>query len=214
MTQRSAAMFVVLLAAAFCTAAMADPIPMDPGVTLRNGGHSTDIFGFATAPYFPFADAFGAEPVADCIIQTDGSAECSFRNANPVVDQPKFVFGQIDVTIPGTNPSLLTCTNAINPAAGCQVQGDTILFFGLGIPPGGPEDPPDLSLFSLIYDPGFNPPGTLSPGITSDLLALSILSVPEPASAFLVGTGLAALGLTLRRNLRRRKAQSASIQRT
>src|SRR6185312_12376224 len=104
MTQRLSALFIVLLALAFCTAAMADSIPGDPNIKIIPGGHSTDVFGTVSDPFFPFGSTFEppVDPGADCIIVEGGFAECSFRNANP--SDGDTIFEQIDVTIPGTNP--------------------------------------------------------------------------------------------------------------
>ncbi len=192
MTQRLSVLFVVLLAAAFCTAAMADSIPNDPTIKIIPGGHSTPVTGTSFGPFFPFAPVSGA----DCVLDppTTGDAFCSFVNAN----SEGLTFNTIAITITGEiNP--ITCVNVINPGegGGCQVNHNTVTFFGLGIPPVDPGNP----------EWNFDFQNTFSHTIGASFQASQSNSIPEPASALLVGSGLAALGLTRRRNFRRRIAQ-------
>src|SRR6266851_1178269 len=98
MTQRLSALFVVLLAAAFCTTAMADSIPNDPTLKIIPGGHSTPVTGTAFGPFFPFA---GTGAGADCVIDpaVTGDAFCSFKNATG--SEEGTTFNQIAITIGG-----------------------------------------------------------------------------------------------------------------
>ncbi len=196
MTQRLSALFVVLLITALCTAAMAASIPADPGVTIISGGHSTPVTGTSFGPFFPFLGT-GAECVVDP--PTTGDAFCSFVNEN----SDGLTFNTIALTIIGetfTSINPLTCFNAINPdseaGGGCLVTNNTIRFFGLGIPPLDPGNP----------EWNFDFQSTFLHSIGSTFRTSQSNSIPEPASALLVGSGLTAvLALSRRRHLWRSK---------
>lgn len=169
----------LLLAALLSTVAVATPI--DPQVRILPGGHSTDVFGTSYGPFSPFSSV----PLADCNIGSElypnspFDAFCTFDNMNT----QGLTFGTIALTISGetfgpSNP--LTCNNAINPAAGCQIAGNTITFLGLAIPSSFIADP-NSSEWTFQFDQAFDPS-----------ISASFQAASEPGSGLLVLSGLAA----------------------
>ena len=179
----------LLLAALLSTVAVATPI--DPQVRILPGGHSTDIFGTTFGPFSPFIDNLTSVPPIDCSIgstmypNSPFDAFCTFDNMNT----QQLTFESIALTISGEifGPSnLLTCDNSINPEAGCQIEGNTITFFGLAIPSSFIADP-NSSEWTFEFDEAFD-----------HSISASFQAASEPGSGLLLLTGLAAFALGMR----------------
>ncbi len=111
-----------------------------------------------------------------------------------------------------STPSLITTTTAFSsflsmtPPNGCTISGTTIVidYLGSGDPFAETFFTPACDGFTEVSQEFFgagslSSAGTYTPaGITSPVWSLTITATPEPASLFLLGTGLLALVGTLR----------------
>jgi PEP-CTERM motif-containing protein len=211
---RSNLLIIVAVMLLSSTFAAANPIG-DPGPILRPGevyDHGTAIInpdgtitfdGQNVSSYDPFNAGFcEIVTLEDPNVGTQTGPDCFYENqSGQTIDIFGLQFSASGAAILATFGVKLTCFNEVS-LGGCVVSdegnGNAVSFLALGIPPVDPGSP-DFNSFYWGY---LDHPDFAKIAFTS--VNGTPVSVPEPASIFLLFTGLSAMGLQLKRKNRRK----------
>ena len=202
---------IAALALLLSASALASAIP-DPGGIIRRGdnydkfaiigeGFSISFNGEPLAfPFnpFDFTSTFCPENSVTIGDQTFTGPDCQFLNeSGQTIDSVTQIFSADAGAFEEAGG--LSCFNDITGVVCPTPGGNSLLFFGLGIPSaeeypsGGYGTEGEVSPFFNIINFGFDNP---------DLAQISSLVIPEPASLGLMLSGLFGLGLAWRRKAR------------